>query len=297
MIRKLAFPIFLALFSVMSAAPLASDQMPVKVYPTATDPSIFDSQVESLLRATLAIGDGFGGVYDRELENRARQDPRDWESTLAKIIGNPEEYGFELGEAAISVVKLRGSFKNDKIVASCEVHLEAVVKDAMSKRNQFESRGEKVPHWVPLTAYSFLMVLLDFHDPRILHMLLQHLSSDEVTKLGMLNKFVAKKISVALRACGDGSHRNEVIALAKRFREAGQEENAVSLEKWAQHAGEKKLPVRGESEQPLQSIVNNSMSIEANETSHAKFGLLMGFACALVVIAGGFMVWRHRTTK
>ena len=230
------------LLTLFLTLPLVADSIPKKVYPTATEPEVFDSQVEDLLRATVAIGDGFGGPYDRELEDRTRRDDRNWERALARIIRDPGKYGFPLGEQAICVAKLRGTQRNDMIASAAGVYFDEIVRDAMKKHAEFQDRGEKVPYNVPGKVKGMISSILSFDDPRTLHVILLHLTSDEAMTLGTLDAFAIKRIPDALRSCGGASHRDEAMNLAKRLRDAGHGSEADGIEKWAQHAGS---PERG----------------------------------------------------
>lgn len=208
MTRIISYTILLAFFVTIQTPTVFADSLLPKVYPSATEQMEFELQVESLLRATEARGHGFGGPDDRELENRVRKDARDWESALAKILNDYAKYGFHLGEEAISVVKIRGTFHNDEIVTSCGMFFEEVVKDEISKIAEFESRGEKVPYWVGRVD-SILSQLLDFHDPRILRMVLRHLGSNKALKMDRCNKVMLEEIPKELRACGDATRNRD----------------------------------------------------------------------------------------
>lgn len=294
--RNIVYATLLAFYVMFRAAALAADDFPSKVYPTATEQSEFESQVENLLKATTTRGEGFGGPYDRESENRVRQDPRDWESALARLLNDPGKYGFKLGEAAISVVRLRGTFHNDKIVSSCEVYFGEVVKDEINKVHEFEYRGEKVPYWVGDVG-SILSQLLEFHDSRILRMILHHLSSNEALKLGRLNKVLLDKIPVELRACGDISHRAEAVALAQRLREAGQKDVANDIEMWAQRVGVNKFPIKGGKVEQSQASDGHPVSSDANGIPQTIPWKAVWFSVALVLIASGLIAWRRLSKR
>lgn len=287
-----------ALVALFLTVPLVADTVPKKVYPTATEPEEFDSQVEELLRATVAIGDGFGGPYDRELEDRTRRDERNWEQALARVIRDPGKYGFPLGEQAICVAELRGTRRNDMIVSAVEIYFDEVVKDAMKKDAEFQARGEKVPYNVPGKVIGMMSTLLRFDDPRILHVVLRHLTSDESLTLGTLDAFAIKRIPDALRSCGDTSHRDESLSLAKRLRDAGRGSEADGIEKWAQHAGSpervKRWPANTDrSGGVTQPSDQGNLHIEKGKKPYQVPWSVILSAIGLVIAAIGTLAWRR----
>lgn len=292
-----------ALFALFLAIPLFADSVPKKVYPTAAAPEEFDLQVEDLLRATVAIGDGFGGPYDRELEDRTRRDDRNWERALARVIRDPGKYGFPLGEQAICVAELRRTQRNDMIVSAAEIYFDEIVKDAMKKHAEFQARGEKVPHHVSGTVIGMMSCLLRFDDPRILHVVLRHLASDEAMILGTLRERVLiKQIPEELRSYGDGSHRDVVMNLAKRLHDAGRGSEADGIEKWALHAGSpervKRWPANTDrSGGVTQPSDQGNLHIEKGKKPYQVPWSVILSAIGLVIAAIGTLAWRRTRVK
>lgn len=270
--------------------------VPEKVYPTATLQEEFDLQVENLLRATVAIGDGFGGPYDRELGDRTRRDDRNWERALARIIREPAKYGFPLGEQAICVAELRGTLRNEMIVSASEIYFDEIVTDAIKKHAEFQSLGESVPNHVSGKVNGMISRLLRFHDPRMLHVILRHLNSNEAVTLGTLDAFAIKQIPDELRSCGDASHRDEAINLANRLRDAGRGGEADGIERWALRSGDSergsgRQANRGSFGAPSHSSDQSDNNFKGKESVKIFWWSILS-VIGFIVIAIGMFAWR-----
>jgi hypothetical protein len=126
--------------------------------PSSNDAEEFGREVEQFVMAVSESGEGFTNPYNRAKEKLIKDDSRDWETALTRMIGNPDEYGLRASQGALEVVRMRQTESRPEIVKALIRLFHAHVEQTLEKVAETTARGEEVPVDVnvPLSGFTIL---------------------------------------------------------------------------------------------------------------------------------------------
>ena len=198
-------------------------------FPQATDPEEFSQQVERLVADSIEKGIA---VISFESENRSKlikEDSRDWESTLVKIIGDSDKYGIRASRTAFAIAIHRETANRPEIVAASLRLFDAFAKRAVAEAEEAASRGEAPHYSITTDLGGFTPDFLKIGDPKILQAVLLYLNSDAERRIGVIHEFTPIYVATALRNYGKPMHFEEARKLVTLLEEKGRNDIADDI--------------------------------------------------------------------
>jgi hypothetical protein len=259
--------------------------------PQATEPEEFSQQVERLIADSIEKGIA---VISFESENRSKlikEDHRDWESTLVKIIGDPDKYGIRSSRTAFGIAVFRETANQPEIVNASLRLFDAFVKRAVAEAEEAASRGEAPHYSITTDLGGFIPSFLRIGDPKILQAVLLYLNSDEERRIGVIHEFTPIYVATALRNYGKSLHLEEAGKLVTLLEEKGRIDIASDIRRTLE-----RIEKDNGNERQRKDVRKNDGSATATDRKAAPEAKLWGrfpsvwFAVAigtLIILAGG----------
>ncbi|RYZ80817.1 MAG: hypothetical protein EOP06_24665, partial [Proteobacteria bacterium] len=156
--------------------------------PTATNPEDFGREVEAFIADVVSSGIGVRDIYNHTIEDAIKNDTRDWEVTLAKIIENPGKYGYSSSLSALSISRFRGNGRRADIVEAASRLLSFQVDRVVSSVRDKTSNGENADFFVLVSIRSLVFEVLNLKSRRLLGEVLTLVVSDESDEINLLDE-------------------------------------------------------------------------------------------------------------
>ena len=225
----LIFLIFLIFFGKLDVCYSAS------IYPSSDDFAEFSQQAEQFIISRSQSGDGLKNINDRTDENLLKEDKRDWEAVLARMINDPDKYGIGTSGVAFDASVLRGTARNPEVVSASERLLVAHISAVEKSYEQFASQGNPRHPFMRKNFPSMVAQLLEVGAPEHLLSILAYLNSPSEERIGLIELKTPGYVASALRTYGDKRHVAEAAKFAKKLREAGKNDIADDISRSIKH--------------------------------------------------------------
>lgn len=187
--------------------------------PFSDDAEEFGREVERFVMAISESGEGFTNPYNRTREQLIKDDSRDWETALTRMIGAPDEYGLTVSQGALEVARMRQTESRPEIVKAVIRLFHAHVEQTLEKIAETTARGEAVPDHVNVPLSGFITSILRLGNPEILQTVLVYMNSAEEKKIGVLDQHISPYIAGILQKYGAAAHLDEAGKLVKLLEE------------------------------------------------------------------------------
>lgn len=262
------------------------------VVPTADDAEEFGHEVERFVMAISESGEGFTNPYNRTREEMIKEDSRDWETALTRMIGDPDEYGLRASQGALEVARMRQTESRPEIVKAVIRLFHAHVAETMEKIAKTTAQGEEVPDHVNVPLSGFTTSILRLGNPEILQTVLVYMNSAEEKKIGVLDQYTSPYIVGILQKYGTASHLEEAGKLVTLLEEKGRDDIANDIRRTL-----KRIERDNGKEQNRKDVRKNNGSARATARESAPeakpwgeipsvwVAVLIG---TLLILAGGF---------
>jgi hypothetical protein len=269
-------------------------------FPQATEPEEFSQQVERLIADSIEKGIP---IFDIESENRSKlikEDHRDWESTLVKIIGDPDKYGLRASRSAFGIAVHRETANRPEIVDASLRLFDAFIKRTVAEVEEASSRGEAPHYSITGDIGGLTPSFLRIGDPKILQAVLLYLNSDEERRIGEIHEFTPINVATALRNYGKPMHLEEARKLVKLLEEKGRNDIADDIRRTLErierdHGNEgKRTDVRKIDDSA--TATDREAASKANPRGGIPSNWIAVLIGTLVILAGG-VGWIHLRSK
>lgn len=205
--------------------------------PFSDDAEEFGREVERFVMAISESGEGFTNPYNRTREELIKDDSRDWEKALTRMIGAPDEYGLTVSQGALEVARMRQTESRPEIVKAVIRLFHAHVEQTLEKIAETTARGEEVPDHVNVPLSGFLTSILRLGNPEILQTVLVYMNSAEEKKIGVLDQHTSPYIAGILQKYGAAAHLDEAGKLVKLLEEKGRNDIADDIQRTLKRIG------------------------------------------------------------
>ena len=278
-------------------------------FPTSDDPVRFGKEIENFITESVKQGISIYGPENRKQEAAIAEDSKDWETTLAKMIGDPGKYGSGASRAAFAVAtNLRDSGNRPEIIDAATELFHYEINQTMEKLKEIEGRGEKPGVMDSVSVGGLIPSMLEVGSPELLRAVLLYANSGEESKIGTLHRYTPIHIAEALRQYGNPMHFEESRKLAGKLDEIGRHALADEIRKTVESL-ERKFKrrtgsdnVRPTNEDSFQQSAHiksgsslgpvNSETEKEPDQSPATWVLLA--SVAFVVLGGMVVLLRHK---
>lgn len=191
-------------------------------FPTSEDPVKFGQEIEDFIVVHAEQGIPIDGPENRKQEAAIAQDPKDWETTLARIIGNPDKYGSSASRTALGVAaRLRKTAGRPEIVDASKVLFFHEVRSSLDKIQEIKSKGGEPGYMDAIHVHGFVHRMLDVGSDQILQMVIEYANSESEDEIGILYEDAPGAIASALRQYGSAIHLEESRKLVNKLHEIG----------------------------------------------------------------------------
>ncbi|MBX3741885.1 MAG: hypothetical protein KF712_12885 [Akkermansiaceae bacterium] len=201
-------------------------------YPTSDDPQEFSRQAEEFFLQSLKLGRPFINTEGPQQPTPIKDDKRDWESVLARIIGDPAKYGFETSLIASNVTPFRGTSKDPRIVAARSLYWEARIREADERYEHYAAQGKPKYPLITSGLGSTIPWILRYGAPEHLFSVLDYFNSSADERNGLIfERATPREVADALRSYGDESHVEAAGKFAQKLRDVGRGDIADDIDR------------------------------------------------------------------
>lgn len=202
-----------------------------QTFPTAQSPVEFDREAENFIIGKAEKGESLTDIYNRTSENSLKEDRRDWETPLARIIADPDKYGLRASELAFWASNLRKTADDPKVVAATRQLFEAQVREAVRKSQSLAAENKPKDPLIAIGLGGNASQILNVGTSENLSLILDYINSADENIIGLMETSTPVEIEKAFRSYGDHHHIDGVKRLAMKLLEAGKDDISDDLDR------------------------------------------------------------------
>ncbi len=197
--------------------------------PTSSVPEEFEKQAEEYILRRASSGDGLRQLDHPELDRQFKEDTRDWEKVLAKMIGSTNQYRTGVSGVAFDAAIFRGTATNPEIVAATTTLIDSHISATEIRYEQYSSRDQANHPGIIGGLAGIMARALKVGAPEHLLTILKYFNSEAEDKINLTSRYTPAEVVASLRSYGDERHVAEARKFATRLRNAGKDDLADDI--------------------------------------------------------------------
>lgn len=167
-------------------------------YPDATDDKKFREQVKEMIMAHADAGFSILNQYNRERENKIRDDKRDWEAATLPLLTLDMQKDSRVWGYALTLVDIRNSYNDPEIAKALQKLLMFFIQKIANSDSE-KGTQEYKNLWNDIHSLSIAMA--NSGNPDLVNHVFDYAVSERERKLGLMNKFNYEAIMEGAEKC------------------------------------------------------------------------------------------------